>query len=219
MLRRVNMKRTVVLLLTGCQAAAPGLPWLHGMYDTVSSTGISEQNAEDESMDELSADCGVAASRTIELVADVAPSAGRETIIASYRGGISVFDREDHLVAEMPGYRCEGSADELEAIVFGRAYGEPMLAVAATGGGHRESSTWIALFRAGAKLEPVFTGVVEHRIDDVTKRGAIYLLPGALVHQAPGGTSSVWRLDPNARVYVPFLPETPHAEPPLVSRR
>jgi len=210
------MKRFAVLVaVAGCQGGVPAMPWLHGLDDAVSSTGISEPRAP---ADDVVFDCGVAASRTIELVADVAPSAGRETIVASYSGGVSVFDREDHLIAETPGYPCEGSADELDVVAFGRAYGEPMLALAATSGGYRETATWVALFRTGKSLEPVFTGVVETRADAVISRGAIYLFPGGLIHQRPGGRASLWRLDPGAKIYVPVLPEEPHDEP-LVSLR
>lgn len=212
------MKHLAVLAaVAGCQAATPSMPWLYGLDGAIASTGVAAPRAPDEDL--LAPGCGVAASRPIELVADIAPSPGRETIVGSYSGGLAVFDREDHLVAETPGYPCEGSADELLAIAAGTAYGDPLLAVAATGGGHREAATWIALFRTGRVLEPVFTGVVETRADDAVERGAIYLLPGALLYQRPGGRARLWRLDPGARIYVPVLPETPHDEPAVVSLR
>jgi hypothetical protein len=190
------------------------MPWLHGLDVTASSTGILAPRAP---ADEVSDGCGVAASRTIELVADVAPSAGRETIVASYSAGVAVFDREDHLVADLPGYPCEGSADELDVVAFGTAHRLPTLAIAATSGGHRENATWIALFRTGRTLHPLFTAVVETRADGVVTQGAIYLLPDHLMYKRPGGRTSLWRLDPNANAYVPVLPEIPHDEPPLIS--
>ena len=202
---------------TACQPAGPGLPWLHGLDGVVSSTG---EAGTAPAIDDLALDCGVAASRTIELVADVAPTAGRETIVASYGGGLAVYDRERQLVAEAPGYRCEGSADELVAIAAGTAFGDPLLAVAATSGGHQEAMTWVTLYATGRTLEPVFAGAVEARAGDRVERGAIYLLPGGLMMQQPAGTFRFWRLDPGARIYIPVLPVISHDEPPpLISSR
>lgn len=207
------MRLVALLCVAGCQTP-PSLPWVHGLTERAASTGVEAPGAPAEDPRE---DCGVAASRPIELVADVAPSAGRETIVASYQSGIAVFDREDHLVAELPGYPCQGSADELDVIVAGTAYGDPVLAVAATTGGRRETSTFVALFRPGATLTPLFTAVVETRADDKITRGAIYLLPDSLLYRRPGGGTALWRLE--GGVYAPVLPETPHDEPPLVSLR
>lgn len=215
----MKIRSAIVLAATtaACSSSAPGMPWLHGLGDAVSSsTGVDEPPAPDDS--EIAPGCSVGASRTIELSADVAPAAGKETIVASYSGGITVFDREDHLVAHTPGWPCEGSADELDTIAFGTAYGEPTLAVAATSGGHREAATWVALFRTGRTLEATFTAVVETRRDDIVKRGAIHLIPGGLLYERPGGPIRFWRLDPGAKIYVPVLPETPHGEPALSLR-
>ena len=205
------MRLLVLALLVGCQS--PTVPWLHGFDERVSSTGVDTPGAP---ADEPNDGCGVAVTRKIELVADVAPSAGRETIVASFQDGISVFDREEHLVSELPGYPCEGSADELDVIAVGRAYGKPMVAIAATSGGRHETATFIGLFRPGEKLQPLFTAVVETRSGDTITRGAIYLLPEGLLYQRPGGGFALWRLED---VYVPVLPEEPHDEPPLVSQR
>ena len=206
------MRLVVLLCIAGCQTA-PSLPWVHGFSERAASTGVQAPRAP---ADEPAEGCGVAATRPIELVADVAPSAGRETIVATYQTGIAVFDREDHLVSELPGYPCQGSADELDALVAGTAYGEPLLAAVATTGGRRETATFVALFRPGATLTPLFTAVVETRADEVVKTGGIYLLPDGLLYRRPGGGTALWRLED---VYVPVLPETPHDEPPLVSLR
>ena len=207
------MKSLAALVLVGCQAAPPGLPWVHGLDVTASSTGTLSPRPDDE----VREGCGVAASRTIELVADVAPAGGRETIVASYSGGIAVFDREDHLVVDLPGYACEGSADELDIVAFGTADRLPMLAIAATSGGHRENTTWVSLVRTGRTFHPLFTAVVATRADGVVTEGAIYVLPGHLLYRRPGGRLALWRLDPNANAYVPVLPELPHDEPLLIS--
>ena len=213
------MKYIALSVLAACNAATPDMPWLHGLDHAVTSTGIAAPRApiDDEA---IGPGCGVAASRTIELVADIAPTAGRETIVASYSNGISVFDREDRLVMETPGYACEGSEDELDVVAVGDVYGTPTLAIAATSGGHRETATWVSLFRIGNKtLEPQFTAVVETREDNTITRGAIYLVPGGLVYERPDGPAKMWRLDPGSKIYVPVLPEEPHSEPPVVSMR
>jgi hypothetical protein len=204
---------TVLAAVAACQAPAE-LPWLHGLDNVVMSTSVIAPRAPAEQPE----GCSSGATRTIELISDVAPAPGRETVVASYRDGIAVFDNEDHLLAETPGYPCEGSADELDIVAFGTAYGRPLLVVAATSGGRRETSTWLALFRTGRTLEPLFTGVVETRVDGVTTRGAIHLVPAGLVHVRPGGRAAFWRLDPGSQLYIPVLPETPHDEPALSLR-
>jgi hypothetical protein len=205
-------------MLVACNAATPDIPWLHGLDHAVSSTGVGVPRAPADY--NVEPGCGVAASREVELVVDVARTAGRETIVATYSTGVAVFDHEDHLVMETPGYPCEGSADELDAIAVGDAYGTPMLALAATSGGRRETQTWVSLFHIGNKrLDPVFTAVVETRADDTVTSGAIYLIPEGLLYKRPGGSHALWRIDPASKIYVPVLPDTPHDEPPLVSLR
>lgn len=203
------MKRiTALLVVAACQPPAADLPWLDGLQITAKSTGVERPSAPG---DEPPEDCGVAAMRPIELVADVAPPAGRETIVASYATGITIFDAEDRLVAETAGYPCLGSADELDIIAVGNAYGVPMLALAATTGGRRETATFVGLFGLPS-LDPMFAGVVETRDDERVTRGSIHLFPGGLVYTRPGGRPHLWRFDA-AGVYVPVLPEVPHAEP------
>jgi len=208
------MRAFAILLAIGACNTARGVPWLHGLDRVVSSTGIVAPHAPP---DEIADDCGVAASRPIELVADVAPGAGRETIVASYSSGVTVFDSEDHVVAELPGTPCQGTADELDAVAVGHAYGDTLLVIVATSGGHRETETSLSLVRAGATLDPVFTAVVATRTNDRTIDGAIYLFPGGLLYQRPGGELVPWRVDPGSGIYVPLLPE--RHEEPRVARR
>ena len=202
------MRMSLIVALAACQAPRE-LPWLHGLDQVVSSTGSVTPRADDI----VDLGCSIGATRTVELVANVSPAAGNETVVASYRDGISVFDSEDHVIAETPGYPCEGSADELDVMAFGVAYGEPTLVIVATSGGHRETATWLSLFHTGRTLDAVFTGVVETRTDTEIERGAVHLFPGGLLYLLPDGRSRFWRLDPGARIYVPVLPELPHDEP------
>lgn len=209
----------VVGALVGCQPVAPEMPWLYGIDNAVSSTTAPVRSPADAP----EGDCGAAASRSIELVADIAPARGTETIVASYSGGIAVFDREDRLLLETSGYSCEGSLDELEVIAIGDAHGRRVLAIAATTGGHRETITWLSLFRTGTTLEPTFTAVVEKRVDRRVERGWVYMLPDGLVYKRPGGDPRLWTLDPGTQMYIPPLPELPHDEPynsvpPIIQR-
>lgn len=211
------MRRSVVLaaVLAGCRPAAPEMPWLFGLDNAISSTGLTSQRSPPEPAGE---DCGAGAAREIEIVADVAPARGNENIVATYAGGIAVFDREGGLIAKTPGYSCEGSQDELEVVAVGTAHGRRVLAIAATSGGRRETVTWLSLFHTGATLEPVFTAIVEQRADLRVERGWVYLLPGALLYERPGGTPRLWTLDPGSSIYIPPYGDLPHDEPPLVQR-
>jgi hypothetical protein len=202
------MKRIgALLVIAACQQrSAADLPWLDGLDVTAKSTGVAAPSS-----DEPSEDCGAGAMQPIKLVADVAPRAGRETIVASYAAGITIFDAEDRLIAETAGYPCEGTEDELDVIAVGNAYGTAMLALAATTGGRRETQTFVGLYRLPS-LDPMFAGTVELREDERIARGSIHLFPGGLVYTRPRGLPHIWRLDP-AGVYVPVLPDEPHAEP------
>ncbi|HEX8110721.1 MAG TPA: hypothetical protein VF516_23480, partial [Kofleriaceae bacterium] len=107
-------------------------------------------------------------------------------------------------IASAPAPGCQGSADDLEAIAVGDAQlGGPVLALAATGGGHRESSTWLGLYRVmNGAVAPIFTGMVEERTGDRTRTGEVTLLPGALLYRAPSGEQTLWVYRPEQRRYV-----------------
>lgn len=207
----------LALALAACQPAAPALPWLHGMTDVkTSTTGATDLDGE-----ELPDRCGAGATTTLELHADLAPAAGRERILASFARGILVLGHERQLIAEAPGFACEGSADELEVLAVGRAYGAPTLVIAATEGGHHESATWLGLLRpgVGTTLDALFTAVVEQRVGDQIDRGDVWLLPGGLLYRRPRGPVTFWIFDDAARAYVPFGPieRTEPAHAPRVS--
>ncbi|HEU0035828.1 MAG TPA: hypothetical protein VFQ53_34685 [Kofleriaceae bacterium] len=192
-----------------CQVGTevPAVPWLHGMTDVA----VSEQanDSVTRRLDEWSPavdvdECAGAAYPGIELTADVAGSTRKETVLASYAQGIVVLDGERRLVASTPGYRCGGTADEIQAVVVGSAFGDRTLVIVGTTGGHREADTWLGMFRVGfdKRLDPVFTGVVEERRGDRVEQGAVHMLPGALIYTPPGRTPTLWFWNPVARAYL-----------------
>ena len=163
--------------------------------------------------------CGSGAHQGMQLLADVAPPPGRETILASYAGGVVVLDREGQMVASSPGYPCTGSADEIEAIAAGDAFGNQTIVLVAKAGGHREFSTFVGLFRMGfgKRLDPVFTAVVEEHEGSLVHRGAIYMVPGALAYRLPDGRYGFFVFDPIARAYLDRREplDDPGHEPPV----
>lgn len=158
-----------------------------------------------------SPECELSAHEGVQLVADIAPRAGAETIVASYAQGILVFDREDQVIASTPGYPCSGTADSIEIIAAGSTWGAPTLVIVGTTGGRNESDTWLSLFRvAGDRLEASFTGVVEERRGEDIQRGSVYLLPGSLLYRRPGGKPMLYLYDPVPGVYMPPRQELDH---------
>jgi len=174
-------------------ASVAALPWLQGFFAPTASS------------DAGSYDCVSDDPQAMVIHADVAGSPGVEQIVASYHFGIVVRDRAEHVIAQLPGLDCEGSADELVAIAAGDgAIGVPLLAIAATSGGFRESRTLLTLYRVSATggLQPVFSGEVErHERADrdneerLTRTGIVTLIPGGLVYRDPSGGSSLWIYD------------------------
>lgn len=217
----------ILLALAGlcaCQIAsdpqpAP-LPWLYGMSDLVASDQVTAAATRrlDGWVTEESPGCGGAADHAIQLVADVAPAPGVEAILASYARGVLVLDREGDALAFSPGYLCEGSADQLELVAAGRAFGVPTIIVVGVYGGHRAHVTFASLFRIGhdRRLDPVFTAVIAYPDDDGVRRGAIHMLPDALIYQSPDGRRALHVFDPVARAYLsPLDPlDDPQHEPP-----
>ena len=192
---------------TACQVAQdiPTMPWLHGLSDVVSSDrALDEVGRRMGDRSEHDRDCAPGAYTGIELTANVAPAAGTETIQVSLAHGVVVLDLEDQPIAEAPGYECEGSATELEAVAAGDAFGMPLIAIAATTGGHRVSSTWITLLRVGPDrtIDAVFTGTVEERDGETVRRGGVVMLPNALIYRHPRRQPRVWIYNPLARAYL-----------------
>ena len=189
----------------GEPGSRPSLPWLENLRSVravdatapIAAFALEDHDAEDDCIGGLGA--------TLALHADIAPAAGRETIYASYRGGVVVVGSEGQTIATGPGYDCEGSADGIEILAAGAAFGVPTIVIAATSGGQRERMTWIAMLRPGrnGELDTVFAGAVELVEDGIVRRGGITILPGALLVRDHLGGVGFWTFDPVAGVYVP----------------
>lgn len=157
-----------------------------------------------EAVTEVPPGCTAESVTEHELVADVAPSAGKETIRATFVDGIAVYDAEHQLLARSPGYECEGSADELVLLEAGSAFGEPTIALAVRQGGHQHDEVALTLFRMNphAGLEAAFTATVEERDGDALRKGAIWILPNGLIYRRPGTLPmTVWTFDPVGGLY------------------
>jgi hypothetical protein len=130
-------------------------------------------------------------------------------VLASYSQGVFVLDGNRHLVAQAPGFPCNGSSDELVALAQGNAWiGAPLIALAASSGGRAESVTWLSLYRVGdgGKLVPVFSGAVERHGDRQTKTGVVTIVPGGLIYRSPEGMTSLWTWDGTRYVEQVTLP-------------
>lgn len=180
------------------------MPWLHNFAVTAASARASTDvvdrmirwRAEDPS-------CAAAAYGGLAIAADVAEARGTEEVLASYTQGLLVLDAGGRLIAAAEAPGCQGSADDLEAIAAGDAYIDgPVIALAATSGGHRESSTWLGLYRVvRGTLATVFVGVVEEHADGQSRAGDVTLLPGALLYRAPSGAQTLWVYHPEQHRY------------------
>lgn len=184
--------------------ALAALPWLQGFTpDAVAdhpSRAVSAELAEWKKPDES---CVASAYGGLTL------EGKGQRVLATYSQGVFVLDSNRHLVAQAPGFECNGSADELIAIAEGNAWvGAPIIALAATSGGRAESVTWLSLYRVGenGKLEPVFTGAVERHGDKQTKTGVVTVVPGGLIYRAPEGPTSLWTWDGTKYVQQATLP-------------
>lgn len=201
--------------LAACQTATePPLPWLRGLAGaTASERATASTSRRLADLRDETPGCELSAHEGVELDADVSPRPGAETIVASYAQGIVVFDRENQIVASTPGYPCSGTADSIEIVAAGSAWGRPTLVVVGTSGGRAESDTWLSLFRVrGERLDASFTGVVEERRGEEITRGAVLLLPRALIYQRPGGDPVLYIYDPVPGVYIPPRQELDHGE-------
>jgi hypothetical protein len=184
--------------------ASPALPWLYNL-DNVTAVDAGDPMVAVAMEAEIDPSCDEGMPSGLSLVADVAPAAGPETILASFAHGVMVYGREGQLIASTPGFPCAGSADEIEVLAVGTAFGVPTIVIAATTGGRREQLTWLGLYRIGlhGRLEAVFAGGVEYREDGIVRRGSVTILPEALLVRDPRGGVGLWVFDPSGGVYVP----------------
>jgi len=194
--------------------ASEALPWLHNFAVQAEST-----RARSDVVDRMSrwrapdASCSAVAYGGFAITANVADAAGDEEVLASYTQGVLVLDAGGKLIASATAPGCNGSADEIEAIAAGDAHVDrPVIAMAVTTGGHRESATWLVLYRVvGGLVTPAFSGVVEDHVGPRTRIGAVTLLPGALLYQAPTGMQTLWVYSAEQQRYIETARVTPPA--------
>lgn len=193
----------LALLASPASAAPRSLPWLANLENEVTvSSDERTSTLPIELHPETS--CEPPAYGAITLTADLAPSAGLETIVGSYARGVLVVGSEGQRIARSSGYPCAGSADELEAMAVGRAWNERVLALAVTSGGRREASTWLGLYRvSGARFELLFSGTVEQFDDGVVRSGQVTIVPGGLIHRDPDGEMTWWGFEGGSRTLQP----------------
>jgi hypothetical protein len=201
-------------------ATTPAMPWLQGFQ--ASATSEVETAAVGEQLVGL---VGVAEDDGyggLQVVADVAPAEGPETVLASYHQGVAVVGHDGRLLAKAPGFEAMGSRDDLVALAAGDAQlGAPVIAVAVERGGHRESATSIILYRVrGARLEPVFEGAIEEHEDGETWTGSIAFGPHGLVYRAPRAVApTLWIFEPARGHYIErAAPRCTHPEEPCASQ-
>ncbi len=210
-----------VLVLAGIAHAGPearevtapsALPWVVNFDELAATTADARGSALPLDMvGDADPSCAGTAYGALALRANL--GGGTATLVASYAHGVIVADAEGHTIATAPGYPCYGTADDLDAIAVGRAWGSPMIALVLTTGGRREAMTWVGFYRMGrdGRLEATFSGAVEQFEDGVIRRGQITLLPGAIVHTNPTGETVLWVYHPVIGVYLPYpLGTAPH---------
>ena len=155
--------------------------------------------------------CSAVSHGGFALTAEVAATPGTELVLVSFTQGVLVFDANAALIAMAMPFVCAGSADEIQGIAAGDAHiDDPVIAVAVTTGGHRESETWLLLYRVtGGVVAPIFEGIVEEQAGDQVRLGEVTLLAGALVYRDPSGVRTVWTYDAAQHRYVSPV-DAPH---------
>lgn len=158
----------------------------------------------------------------VALVACVDPSVTENTAADSYDGAtasledgqtlratvaeVSLLDARGTVIASLGAFEPAGSRDEVLGIrIVPQAYvGAPLIAVTTTVGGHRESTTYIALYRVQQrKVERLFVGAVEEVADESVASGSLLVFPGTILYRAPHAElATVLTFDSTTRRYV-----------------
>lgn len=178
------------------------LPWLQGFFAPVA---VSDRG---------SRECVTAKSSPMALTADVAVSAGAETIVASYASGVDVIGHDGKLLAHAAGSLCGVHAGELIALAIGDgAIGVPLIALASTSVALDERTTSLTLYSVAptGALQPAFVGEVERHAEHTTRTGVVTLIPGGLVYRDVDGVISLWSYDATLRRYTEELTTRPSA--------
>lgn len=172
------------------------IPWLHGLGEVKSTDTGTPGEAAWLTEDAL---CPAEAQPPLRL------TVGSQTITATYTTGIRVENAEGIEIAASPGYPCLGSADTLEALAVADIFGEPAIILSFTSGGRNEQWSWVGVYRVGfgGAIDPLFAGVVEHRVDGIVRTGSVTFLPGSLIYRPPGARDTLWVFDPVVHTYVP----------------
>ncbi len=198
----------LVALVAGCEGLTPApppsvLPSLQGVLIVTESDRASPSVI--DRIGESSPECVADAYGGIELVADVAPNPGKETVLASFSQGVVVLAADGHRIASTPGFDCTGSQDDLVAVEIVRtSLDTPVIAVAANQGGRRESSAWLELLAVGKSdhLDRLFVGEIERYDELGTHTGGVTIVPGGLVYRHPIDGVSLWRYEVPTHRYV-----------------
>ena len=179
----------LMILSVACAACGnvtsspPAMPWLRGF--TADAVADTETAAASERLAELVGAPDEPGYGALQI------TTGSQTVLASYRQGLAVVDRDGHLVARAPGFDAAGSSDDLVALAAGDAGGEPVIALAVTRGGHRTSVTSIVLYRvADGRLEELFSGAVEERDGETITTGTLAFVPSGVMYRPPGAETA-----------------------------
>lgn len=184
--------------------ASPGLPWVFNL-DNVKAVEAGDPLLTFAMAADPEPSCDDLTSSGYALTANVTGTGANETILASFAHGVMVYGREGELLAATPGFPCSGSADGIDVLAVGTAFGVPTIAIVATTGGRREQLSWLGLYRVGlnGRLEALFAGAIEQREDGIVRRGSVTFLPGALLVRDPMGGVGFWTFDQVSGVYIP----------------
>jgi hypothetical protein len=149
--------------------------------------------------------CSANTIGAIELTGNVMNEPGPQTVLVSF-DHLVVLDRANALVAAAPtGFRCEGSADQLDAVAIGSMLLDgPVIAIVATSGGEMESMTRVALFQIDRNraLVRLFSGAVFANDGVDHWYGSVTVVPGGIIHRPPGDPPTAWRFDRAAGRYI-----------------
>ncbi len=198
----------VVALAFACTSCGPPstarapIPWLSGFAPAdsseVESAEVQERIAAITGSDDAAGYGG------LEVHARLGSDGASSTVLASVHQGLVVLDERGRVVARAPGVAPEDSADDLVALAAGDGQlASDVIALARTTGGHRTSTTDLALYALGSEgeLERLFDQPVEEHLGDHTRTGSVTLIPRALIYCAPGGGSSWWLYDAETHRY------------------